>query len=563
MNKSLDKTLKQYSSNHFGSFFYGGNKEKCDVFKSIGKYNKNKCDWNNDKIVWWASGGKIMTGLVVAKMIEEEIITPYTTLFSLNNIFTGKGTYFKSISILNPLKFPFDPSSYSVTLDTFDWETITIGDLLQFNIGLIGDYFAVPSAILSWLNPDNIKKALENNTVFSLGSYIQFVTFFKNMANKTPIGIGTQAYNGEPILKILTTFLPNIIDSNVSGTLPLLFKPKTIYTNLLPYGTDGFPAIYDTSMVLLVTVLDHPLQLNGYKNFADYSHKKILCPLGCKDSYIVGQEIIPNKKRKNIVGTSWRRAPIYNLTKTFDINDVSSWAGYGVSPEYADLPIGEKGLGQLVWSQDYPNDGISKLMNALLYNDTPYPDKYTVGNAPLISSIKDFSKILKMILNKGISSENKQILNPDTFEYLISPKIPTTSGIVTSSIYSIFDFTEEYTNTGFAMGFGRINRDLTSSTLYGFDPHTCYWYGFSGIGWYLNIKTKNWFIYGIPESRLSSGTFPKILGGNPSHNAIITSSFLLSLNKQPERLHKKPHNLNIMTVLGNIQNLFIQILKNV
>ena len=95
--------------------------------------------WNRSQINWWASAGKILTGLVLTKMIEESIISPTTTLFSLDPRYTGKGTYFTSITITNTAAFPFT-GSYTFTTETFDWETITVSDLIHMNIGLTTDF---------------------------------------------------------------------------------------------------------------------------------------------------------------------------------------------------------------------------------------------------------------------------------------------------------------------------------------------------------------------------------------------------------------------------------------
>ena len=58
------------------------------------------------------------------------------------------------------------------------------------------------------------------------------------------------------------------------------------------------------------------------------------------------------------------------------------------------------------------------------------------------------------------------------------------------------------------MGFSRFNRDLTNETSYGYDDTTIQWVSASGMTWYVDFYTGNWFVFGVPQTAYSSGLIP-------------------------------------------------------
>lgn len=99
-------------------------------------------------------------------MMERGYIKATDTLFSIApDIFYGQGTYFTGITVTNPALFP-KPGSYTSTIGTFSWETVTIGQLLQFGIGLPDDIFFLTSFAFSYFtNPASLQKVLQTNNV--------------------------------------------------------------------------------------------------------------------------------------------------------------------------------------------------------------------------------------------------------------------------------------------------------------------------------------------------------------------------------------------------------------
>ena len=521
-------SLEQYENNHEGAFIHGGNsKSNQSFFSGIGKSSVNS-EFNENSIMWWASGGKLLTGLVCTKMIEENIITPSSTLYSINKIFDGIGTYYTNIEVLNKDTFPFDVNSYKATTNTFNWKDITINDLLHLNIGLSTDFIICADLFVLLFTPGfGIREQiLADNSVIGLGAYLQTATYFTQMIQGNALNVASKLYSGYTIEDTLSTYLKDIIYANCSGLLPLFCKPATYSKNVLPYGTNGLPSAYDTGYLFLGAILDPSLKIAGYKNYAEYARIKFFEPLAMDNSYVVPQEVVPESKRANIINSSFRRATSLGLTQVFDINDIKTWSGYGCDPKYSTYNNSDP-IGKLVWINDYPDDGISKILGCM-YNNIAYPELQVLTNAPLMSSIKDYGKLLCLLSNNGYYN-GKMILKPESFNYLISPKIPITSSSVQSFPYPYDNFNN--TNDNWCMGFARINRDLTSYTTYGFSNYTLLWDGFSGISFYINFETGTWFVYGIPESILSSGTIPIPYIGSPAYSDELTSNFLINIMK--------------------------------
>ena len=528
MNLLIKPSLNEYAFSHKGAFIFGGNiKSNQDYFSSTGTSSITDTEFTKDSIYWWASAGKMFTGLVLAKMIEESLVDPDVKLCKINNVFKGKGTYFTSIKVLDENTFPFNKESYITTIDTFNWDDVTLTDLIHMGIGLINDFIVCGALYVPTFDDrSGLKKTvLENGSVQALGSYIQASTFFLKMINGNPIGLATRLYSGEDYQNILSDYLEKIIEANISGELPLFSKPGTYLSNLLPYETRGIPNAYDNSYLFLGAIIDPILKKNFYHNFADYARKKFFIPLEMNNSWIFPQEVVPDDKFDKIVGTSWRRSPVLGLTAKFNINDQSTWAGFGCDPEYRIFSSGVPS-GLLVWSNNklFESDGISKFFKPI-YTNTAFPQLQALTNAPLISSIEDFGKLIKFVCNRGFY-QNKQIIKTETWNYLIGIKIPITSSSLNPLPYP-YDRDNEV-SSGWAMGFARTNRDLSNNTIYGFDETTCWWSGLSGCSFMFDYYTGNYLYYGMPESRLSSGTFNIPIIGTPNYSNKITSKFLIT-----------------------------------
>ena len=539
-SSEIQSLLETASESHKGGFFYGqGENIASPNFQATGLANSDGQSFTTQTLYSWGSLGKFLTLLVLTKMMEEGLITSNTTLNSIDpNLYSGTGSYFTSINVTNQSTFPFTPSSYTYSTSTFEWSTLTIGDLLRFNFGLANDIFFLPALNLVYFDPASRAAILTESSVQGLGMMIQFGISYSALVAGNPITPGCQIYNGasyRDIAPIAVETYVNLVKNNV---LPLLYNTNSYQNDLLPFRIRSLPATYDLSYALLGDVINKVLQKSGYENFSQYTREKIFNPLNMKNSYIIFQDTIPPEvlSKNGLTENSWRRAPAYGLTQPVNPANPATWLGKGCSPQYAinaGLPT-PTNYGPLVWNSEYSNDGISYL-SSFLYCTTKIPNCGPIGNAPLLSSIEDMGKLLQCILNQGTyidckSKTTKSIINKTSWAYFIANKtLPST--VVSGLPYPLESLTANSVSTDSALS--HQNRDFAFNTLYGFDDSTLYKDGVTGCSLYFNFTTKVWMIYGFPEILSSSGYisyFSANYTGLP-----LRSLFIQALNAQQKK----------------------------
>jgi hypothetical protein len=553
-SQTVQELLDTASLSHEGGFFYGvreknTNNKTCTssspVFASSGVATSTGKSFTSAILYSWGSCGKFLTGLVLTKMMEEGLLNSYTTLNSIDsNLYSGTATYFTSISVLDASRFPFFSDSYSYTTNTFQWSTLTIGDLLRYNLGLSNDLFFLPSLNLLYFNNAQRSIILSEGNLQGLGMMIQFGIAYSALVNGNPITPGCKIYNGESYRDVLPTAVSSYIELTKTGVMPLLYNTNTYATDLLPFRERSLPATYDFSYAILGDVMDKLLKKNGYTNFSDYVHQKIFTPLGMTTSYILFQDTVPPDvlSTNGISENSWRRAPVLGLTATVNTLVPSTWPGQGCSPEYAATANGnveKEPYGPLVWNSQYPNDGISYL-TSLFYCTEAIPGCPPLGNAPLLCSIVDMGKLLSCVAQKGfytcsscLSSYHfclkKSIVNRTSWGYYISNKVnPAT--VVSGLPYPLESLASN--SSSVSTGLTEQNRDITNNTLYAFDESSFFKNGVTGCTVYINPTTGVWCIFGFPEAYLSSGyLFSNVPPSLPfSDNLALLSSFITAVN---------------------------------
>jgi len=527
---TLQEFVREYAKNRQGAFFYG-QKEKKTIFRQSGKASPNGSPFEKDTVYSWGSVSKILTGLVSTMMMERGYIRASDTLYSIApDIFYGKGNYYTSISVTNPALFP-QPGSYTSSTSTFSWETVTIGQLLQFGIGLPDDVFFLTSfAFASFINTQSVNAVLATNNVQGLGSLIQFYTCYRAMLDGKPITPACKVYSASSsVADALRTAVSDIVALNRNGILPAIFPPGSYLSDALPYQVRRANTMYDTSYFILGMVLDSVLPKYGYNNFSDFVQKNIFDPLNMTNSYILLQQTIPDDV--SIAQDSWRRSPSLGLTAITNPNIIPTWLGYECAQGYRSI-AGTSGPGPLAWDSDFSEDGISRVITGIFYNKTSIQGCPPLGNGPLVSSIRDMGKLLKFIAwslypNASCPPRTPLGWKSESAGYLFSPKVQATNAGVPYTPYPIG--VTDYSNLSFCMGFNRLNRDLTNNAEYGFDENTITFTGLTGSTFYVNLRTHTWFIYGVNESFLSSGNLPiPGIGATPS-SLSITSKFLVNL----------------------------------
>jgi len=540
---NLQDYLNIYSKDRKGAFFYGAsnNNNNNPVFRQSGNAFPDHQPFNEKTLFSWGSASKILTGIVCTLMMEQGLITSSDPLSNiLPDIFQGKGTYFKSITVTNPDLFP-RPESYTSELGTFEWNKVTVGDLLTFSIGLPDDvFFLTGLAVPYYTNPVAIQQVLAENSVVGLGNVIQFYIMYSQMLKGEPIGPVTKIYNGATtILEIFSTAIPELIRLNVDGILPALFPPNSVLENALPYRTRIPNVLYDLSYFILGYILDRIAINNKYRNFSEYVKINIFDPCEMKNSYILLQDKIPSP----IAEYSWRRSPSLGLTTRANPSIIQTWLGYQCSDAYRNI-AGSKGPGPLVWGSSFPEDGISRVMSNVFYYRNGVPDSSCLGNSPLVSSIEDFGKLLSMITHKGIY-QCKQVMKPQSFSYLTSTKIQSLNSSIAYAPYPLSN--TSFSNRSFCMGFNRTNRDQSNDPVYGFDSSVIQFFGITGASYYINLEANIWFVYGVAEPFLSSGNLPIPGIGESPYSEPISSRFLVLLEKENKE-GSHPHHDNTKSV---------------
>jgi CubicO group peptidase (beta-lactamase class C family) len=525
---------------HKGGFVYGGNfKSNQEFFLGTGTANSSGLRWSEDTVYSWASSGKMLTGLTCAKMIEEGLIKPLDKIYTYDNQFTGAGYYWASITGTNPSLFP-TPGGFTGTVASFNLQDVTISDLIHMNVGIIDDFFVVPNAILGWTQ--SYAAIYQSQDLISMAAGVESYKYFQSLATTgtNAIGFVSKFYNGEAGPVDVATVITDAIQYVKNQSITCLYPPQKKYNNQYPYLTRALPSTYDTSYILLGYIIDKALRANGYTNLSQYVREKFFIPLEMNHSYIGLQDTVSPSDQLLAAENSWRRSiavgsipfDLGGNPQPFNLLNAVTWPSYGCDAGYATAALVAYGQGNvagpLVWDSDYPNDGLSRVGN-IFYSFSGSPSNYTLGNAPLISSIRDFGKFLKFIGSKGYTPSGKRLIATETWNYFISPKISSLSGL---SPFSLLDNdVNDSQYSAFAMGILRVNRDITNTTNYGFDETTLYFDGATGNTYYIDFYTGNWLVFGVPEFGLSTGVLDIQAVGSPAVGRTLTSDFLVKMIK--------------------------------
>lgn len=523
---------------HKGGFIYGGNfKSGQEFFLGTGTANSSGLRWSEDTVYSWASSGKILVGLACSKMIEEGIFKPQDKLFTYDNQFTGAGYYWASITGTNPSFFP-TPLGFTGTLASFNLQDVTVSDLIHMNIGIIDDFFIQPSVITAWTT--TYGSVYQSQNLIAMAAAVESYNYFSSLATAgtNAIGFVSKIYNGQPLPLDVSTVISNAIQYVKNQTIKSLYPPQKKYNNQFPYQTRSLPSTYDTSYILLGYIMDKALRAKGYVNFAQYVREKFFIPLEMNHSYIGLQDTVSKSDQLLTAENSWRRSvavgavpfTILGAPQPFNLANPATWASYGCDSGYAAAALVALGQGNvagpLVWDSEYPNDGLSRV-GQVFYSLTGASSNYTLGNAPFVSSIRDFGKLLKFIGSKGYAPNGKRLIATETWNYFIGSKVSSLSGL--TPFAQIDNDTNDSQYSAWSMGFLRVNRDISNTTDYGFDETTIFFDGATGNTYYVDYYTGNWMVFGVPEFGLSSGTFNIPLVGSTPIGRVNTQDFLIKM----------------------------------
>jgi hypothetical protein len=158
-------------------------------------------------------------------------------------------------------------------------------------------------------------------------------------------------------------------------------------------------------------------------------------------------------------------------------------------------------LGPLVWSSQYPDDGNSRLYNALT-SDAALFSGQVFGEAPIYSTMADMAKLIKCIMKYG-KHNNTQVLSPQLIEWFLTAKTPSLTNIT-----SVGGSTDDGTRNSWCGGVLKRNTEADNDCNYITSSDSYSAPGVFGSDIRFNMETGYWFIIYYNRSGLSAQAIP-------------------------------------------------------
>ena len=308
-----------------GSFALWGNAfTNEEKFTAVGEAKPTVAYGKDTTMVPWASSGKILTGLVLAKMMEEGYLNGVDKVSQYIPEFNTTGKYIVSAAVKKDANGVYLDATKSVNWDVvtanFDGNSITINTLLAFNLGLAYDFTLVgysgETALWGPLQETNaaVPYSFKNLLAAGYGPYLYHHLKYSELALKndtlrtSTIDMFKKVSVGSLALADITTpyqSLVNLISKVADGSLPLIFKPSSDFSGGNPMDSQTFQkSLYGPCYELLGAICDKALRtpaltgraafgLQTYANgFAQYARAKFLTPLGMTNTRILYQEAL-------------------------------------------------------------------------------------------------------------------------------------------------------------------------------------------------------------------------------------------------------------------------------
>lgn len=475
----LKAYLEEKISNgaHKGAFCYYGNllDKECETLVSAGCAGPSK-KFSKDSIVRYASNTKLIGGLILAKCIEENIVTLNDQVSKYLPEFNKNLQYYDDNNVVQ----------------TTDGNEILLSHLVSMSTGLgyyffyWGNLYPIFGLLLTGDPPKPFSKAnaLRNE---KLKEYLDQTGQF------TDWGFDTRIYNHLKSGKKMPSFKKYV---EALTSVPLLFKPGTNSTRESVYGLD---------MDVLGACLNVAVKAKGHKNLYSYFKKKFMEPMHIDDIYQIGNEDrIKQLVNDKLIDTAFRR-PLNNLQP-----DGTEFAP-DPSAEYL-----EKKPGEIVWSTQYQdgfryNELLYKLSGPDHFEYDPYQG-YLGGG--FFGSLKSYAKILGLICNKG-KYKGKRIIGEGALALVTQPTIPEYKSFAVAKLNNkeVSDFQSDQAskaaegtlsygyNEHWAMGSVGGNTAFVDALYmrpYS-NKNTLRWGGYYGASYIVDTESGNFVYIGVEE----------------------------------------------------------------
>ena len=333
----LAPTAYNGQGGHPGYCVVGGNYRTGEEYfgASNRPVNPQSNTWNYTGTLYnFGSATKGIIGVACTKMMEEGLIKASDKCSKYYSAMSGTALFYESVTVNSGAAFPFAAASYSGTTGTFDLATITIKTLINYNLGLINDFFVLPNAVFPLCQSKGINDVIANsnsgaNSV-GLAQYLQFESYIRNLLQDNPIGPASKVYNGD-IPYITSGAFDAILESTRNGATPFAYKPGTWKNDSLPFNIRAQQSTYDAGFAILGVVLDQYFKsrfnTTTYTTLADYMRAKIFTPLGMNDTYTVYQDTITNLSKYQLADVAFRRSAGFGGANYFWSSSLTG-AGY-------------------------------------------------------------------------------------------------------------------------------------------------------------------------------------------------------------------------------------------
>lgn len=482
-NRELRKKLKCYLKNkiadgkHKGAFCYYGNllNRHDKGFVSAGCAGPHQ-KFEPNSIVRYASNTKLIGSLILAKCIEDNIVTLKDAVSAYLPEFNKQLEYYKSDN----------------TIDTVDGNTILLSHLASMSTGLgyyffyWGNLYPIFGSLLTGDLPKPFSKAnqLRNE---KLKAYLDNTGQFTDWYFDTRIYKHLKDGNKIPSFKKYVEALTSV---------PLLFKPGTNSTREAVYGLD---------MDVLGACLNVAVKNHGYKSLFSYFKKNFLCPMKINDIFQIGNpdrddELIEEK----LVDTGFRR-PVDNLQPD----------GTQFAPDPSQLYL-QTMAGKMAWATEFKdgfryNDLFFRLSGPKHFECDPYQGYLGAG---FFGSIKSYSKILALICNDGIY-KGQRIIGAESLKLISAPALPeyTSFGVAKLNVPELGNFlnpnispeTEGLLSYGYNehWNIGNVGGNTAFVDALYMRPYsnkdTLRWGGYYGASYIVDTATGNFVYIGVEE----------------------------------------------------------------
>jgi hypothetical protein len=400
--------------------------------------------------------------MILAKMLEEGLITTQTTVASLvPDVFAANtGSFLTQVTIPNPGGLAAS-SAWTGTTGTFNWlssnsyagagniapgtvpndltATFTIDSLLQFNFPFVYDFnlFGSNGALL--LNDSGIlAQGIYGTTAGGFVGGFGGIWGFHTRKFLTNIYAGTltqdpvfRAFQGQAPVTV-TASLTQLVQQNVLNNIPALWIPGAVRTvNTLPYNTLGYlPSVYGPSYELLGLCLERAITAQTtFTTLAAYARAKILTPLALTSTRIALQEdlsVVTNYATRlaestfvrgngtGIYAVTTATPNIFSSTVTTVVPSVTY--NYGIASGAYTV------ANTVAWDSEAPADGIARL-STLLNTTVAAGAGNFFGGAPIVASIKDFIRLISVLSFDGKTFDGVRVLSKQVCQYINQHKV--------------------------------------------------------------------------------------------------------------------------------------------